>query len=166
MRYRLPLISFALIAAIAACGKQGPVANGADAVTAVPQAATRGQPTPAGGPPPANDSNPASPAAAAQPGAAIPTALQGRWGLSPGDCSAPLANAKGLLVVNSGELRFYESRAVPGPDVHTSASTTSGTFHFTGEGQTWDKFESLQRNDDKLTRTESNPTASYTYAKC
>ena len=171
MRYRVPLISFTLIAAVAACSKQGPVANGANTVTAVPQQANRGEPTPAGGPP-TNNTSAAPPAAADQPGApeqpatALPAALQGRWGLTPADCTAPLARAKGLLVINSGELRFYESRAVPNSDVHTSTTTASGTFHFTGEGQAWDKFESLQRNRDKLTRTESNPTASYTYAKC
>jgi predicted small lipoprotein YifL len=165
MRFRLPLISVALVVAIAACGKQGPVANGANAVTAVPQAASAGSPTPADGPP-TNHANAASPVALHQPAIEIPAALQGRWGLTPADCTAPLAHAKGLLVVNSGELRFYESRAVPRADVHISNSTASGTFHFTGEGQTWDKFESLQRNGDKLTRTETNPAASYTYAKC
>ena len=164
MRYRLPLISFALIAAVAACGKQGPVANGASAVTAVPQPLTKAEPTPAGGPP--RDTNSTSPAAPGDPPTAVPAALQGRWGLTPADCTAPLANAKGLLVINPGEMRFYESRAVPGSDVRTGVGSASGTFHFTGEGQTWDKFQSLQRKGDKLTRTEGNPTASYTYAKC
>jgi len=165
MRLRLPIISLALIAIIAACDKQGPVANGANAVAAVPQPSTKPIPTPAGGPP-ANSAVPAAPAAAGQSATGIPANLQGRWGLTPADCTAPLARAKGLLVINSGELRFYESRAVPGADLHTGAVATSGTFHFSGEGQNWDKFESLQRKGDKLTRTEGNPTASYTYAKC
>jgi len=165
MRLRLPIISLALIAIIAACDKQGPVANGANAVAAVPQPSTKPVPTPAGGPP-ANSAVPAAPAAAGQSATGIPANLQGRWGLTPADCTAPLARAKGLLVINSGELRFYESRAVPGADLHTGAVATSGTFHFSGEGQNWDKFESLQRKGDKLTRTEGNPTASYTYAKC
>ena len=165
MRLRLPIISLALIAIIAACDKQGPVANGANAVAAVPQPSTKPVPTPAGGPP-ANSAVPAAPAAAGQSATGIPANLQGRWGLTPADCTAPLARAKGLLVINSGELRFYESRAVPSADLHTGAVATSGTFHFSGEGQNWDKFESLQRKGDKLTRTEGNPTASYTYAKC
>ena len=165
MRLRLPIISLALITIIAACDKQGPVANGANAVAAVPQPSTKPVPTPAGGPP-ANSAVPAAPAAAGQSATGIPANLQGRWGLTPADCTAPLARAKGLLVINSGELRFYESRAVPGADLHTGAVATSGTFHFSGEGQNWDKFESLQRKGDKLTRTEGNPTASYTYAKC
>ena len=165
MRLRPPLISFALIAVIAACNKQGPVANGADAMAGAPQPVNKAEPTPAGGPP-TNEANVAAPAAPGQPAAAIPALLQGRWGLTPADCTAPLANAKGLLVINSSELRFYESRAVPGADLHTDAVTTTGTFHFTGEGQSWDRFESLQRKGNRLTRTEGNPTASYTYAKC
>jgi hypothetical protein len=165
MRLRVPLISLTLIVAIAACSKSGPVANGANAVTAVPAQANEPEPTPAGGPP-ANRSNSTSPAAAASATTAIPAALQGRWGLAPGDCTSALANAKGLLVVNAGELRFYESRAVPSGDIQADASSIGGTFHFTGEGQTWSRYESLKRSGDKLTRTESNPTASYTYAKC
>ena len=42
------------------------------------------------------------------PSAAIPAALQGRWGLTPGDCTSTLGDAKGLLIVNSTELRFYK----------------------------------------------------------
>lgn len=162
---RLPLISFALIATIAACGRQEPVANGANAVTAVPQPVNKAQPTPAGGPP-TNVGNAAAPAASPVGTPAIPAALQGRWGLTPGDCTSALASAKGLLVVNPGELRFYESRAVPTADVQSDASSIGGTFHFTGEGQSWTRYEALKRNGDKLTRTETNPAASYTYAKC
>jgi hypothetical protein len=164
MRLRLPVITGALIIAVVACNKPGPVANNV-AAAAPPVAVNADARDPAGGPTGNEGESAAAPPAVAA-SLPIPAELQGRWGLTPADCTEPLANAKGLLVINSGELRFYESRAVPGPDVHTDAGTTSGTFHFTGEGQTWDKFESLQRKGDKLTRTEGNPTASYTYAKC
>jgi hypothetical protein len=119
-------------------------------------------PDPAGGPPVKTGALPAATAGTT----AIPASLQGRWGLTPADCTAPLANAKGLLVINARELRFYESRAVPSGDVQTGADRMSGRFRFSGEGQSWVKFESLKRNGDKVTRTESNPAASYTYAKC
>ena len=165
MRFRLPLVSFALIAAVAACSKESPVANGANAVTAVPEPVNKAEPTPEGGPP-ANGTGIAEPAEPAQAATGIPIAFQGRWGLTPADCTTAPAKAKGLLVVTPDGLRFYESSAVPGPDVQASPTTAAGTFHFTGEGQSWDKFESLQRNGNRLTRTESNPTASYTYAKC
>lgn len=165
MRLRVPVITLALIAAIAACSKPGPVANGANKITSVPAQSNEPEPTPAGGPP-AHDANAEAAAAPAAPSIAIPAALQGRWGLTPGDCTSALANARGLLVVNASELRFYESRAVPSADVQTKESSISGIFDFIGEGQSWSRFETLKRSADKLIRTESNPAASYTYARC
>ena len=146
MRFRLPVVTIAALALIAACSKPDPVAN--NVVTGnLPLPVNDSTPDPAGGPP----------ANAVENHAAAPT---------PGDCTGPLSSAKGLLVIGPDQLNFYESRAVPAADVATDAGTTRGTFHFTGEGQTWDKFESLKRTGDTLTRTEGNPTASYTYAKC
>lgn len=169
MRLRLPLFSFALILAVAACGGRDPVANGANQVTALPAKATsRPDPSPTAAPP--ANAAPAAAAAAAPVAstATIPASFQGRWGMTPGDCTSALGDAKGLLVVNGGELRFYESRAVPSPGVHADpgSRSISGNFRFTGEGQTWTKYETLQLQKDKLVRTESNPAASYTYAKC
>ncbi|MFL6728712.1 MAG: hypothetical protein ACJ8EZ_02140 [Sphingomicrobium sp.] len=64
------------------------------------------------------------------------------------------------------DLEFYESRAVPASDTQRSADSISGDFAFTGEGQTWTKFEALTLKDDELVRTDSNPMASFTYARC
>jgi hypothetical protein len=100
------------------------------------------------------------------PAPAIPAALQGRWGLTPADCVAAPGDAKGLLVITPGELRFYESRAVPSPGVQIASDSIRGNFLFTGEGQNWTKVETLERRKEKLVRTETEPTASYTYAKC
>ena len=44
--------------------------------------------------------------------------------------------------------------------------TIGADFEFTGEGQSWTKFETLQLKKDKLVRTESSPMASFTYARC
>lgn len=164
MRLRLPLISIALTALLFACNKPDPVANNLVAGN-VPATAKTPAPDPAGGAP-ENASNAGAPAPGGSGPAKIPLALQGRWGLTPADCTTALGDAKGLLVINANELRFYESRAVPSGNVQTSDNTLNGDFAFTGEGQTWKKFESLQRNGHKLTRTESDPTASYVYAKC
>ena len=38
-----------------------------------------------------------------------------------------------LLVISDAELRFYESRAAPGPDAQADDNSVSGTFAFTGE---------------------------------
>jgi len=76
------------------------------------------------------------------------------------------SDAKGLMLITSGELRFYESRAVPVADVTSDTDSMSGNFAFTGEGQSWTKYEALRVDKGRLTRTETNPSASLTYAKC
>jgi hypothetical protein len=164
MRFRVPVLSFLLIVAIGACGKRDPVAKDVKPVN-VPLPANVASPDPHGAPP-ENKTEPAADVSTTPAAAAIPEPLRGRWGLTPADCTSPAAKAKGLLIVTGSELRFYESRAVPSTDAQTAGTSMNGHFQFTGEGQAWDKFEALQRSGDKLTRTETNPAASYTYAKC
>src|SRR5436305_7537544 len=164
MRLRVPVITFVLLIAVAACGKRDPVASDANNLTDLPAPPKATPPSPAGGPP-GNQAAPAAPQPQG-PASAIPASLQGRWGLAPADCTGALAEAKGLLVVNANELRFYESRAVPAAGVQTDNQSISGNFNFSGEGRSWSKFETLELQRDKLVRTESNPTASFTYAKC
>lgn len=163
---RLPL-AFITCAALAACSSPGPVAKDAKNTVSV---ATTNKPAPsanASGGPPANQAEPdPAPTDASASASALPVALRGRWGLTPGDCTSTRGDAKGLLTIAADGLRFYESRAVPTGDVQTDANSASGTFSFTGEGQTWTKYQSLQLQKTMLIRTESNPTASFTYAKC
>ena len=153
---------------MAACGKPDPVANNVAASASMPTPANDTVPSPAGGPTAAAVANESEPVVqpAQEAAAVIPSALHGRWGLTPGDCTSALGDAKGLLVINGKELRFYESRAVPSPGADADSDSIAGNFRFTGEGQTWTKFETLERRKDKLVRIDSNPTASYTYAKC
>ncbi len=93
--------------------------------------------------------------------------FHGRWGLTPGDCTSTRGDAKGLLIVAADKLTFYESRAVPKGNVETSADSFSADFAFTGEGQSWTRYQSLElQKGGKLVRTESGPMASYTYAQC
>ena len=150
------------IAALAACNRPDPVADDANNVEALP---TLNQQNPnATGAPPANavTTDGSIPAAAG----AIPAALQGRWGLTPGDCTSIRGDAKGLLVVSADHLQFYESRAIPAQDVQIASDSVSGNFAFTGEGQEWTKEQSLERQGDKLVRTERNPVATFTYVRC
>lgn len=166
MKHLIPLML--ACAAITACSESGPVAKGAKNTVAL--TSTR-QPTPhanASGAPPANRSEvERAPAPGTEgPAPALPKAMQGRWGLTPMDCTSTRGDAKGLMVIGPSELRFYESRAVPTGDVQSDAESAAGTFHFTGEGQIWSKYEALKVQRDLLVRTESNPTASFTYAKC
>src|SRR5690348_9816976 len=162
MRFRLPVISFAAMAILAACGKPDPVADNANGAK-LPAPVQDTAPSPLATPP-ENDTQPATAAPASA--ANIPAALQGRWGLTPADCTSTRGDNKGLLVISTGELRFYESRAVPASVLKADEDSISGDFHFTGEGQSWTRFETLERQKDRLVRTESNPAASYTYAKC
>lgn len=163
MRLRLPFLTFALMAAVCACARRDPVANDLKPMN-LTLPANKMMPDPAGGPPEGDNEAPGLPAAA--PGSVIPPDLQGRWGLTPADCTLPPGRADGLLIVTGSELRFYESRAIPSNNIQTADGSINGDFNFAGEGRNWDKFEALQRHDDKLTRTETNPAASYTYAKC
>jgi hypothetical protein len=160
---RFPFISLAALLAMAACGARDPVdkkaaaanaANLPDVNVPAPSAtgAPRGPTVPAHAPP--------------APAAAIPAALQGRWGLTPADCTAGRSDAKGLLTITADNLRFYESRAVPAADVEAGDSSISGNFAYTGEGQSWTKYESLKVDKGRLTRTETKPTVSFSYAKC
>jgi hypothetical protein len=153
-----------VLLALSACGKPDAVADGANNVEGLPAPANRAAPNPTGAPP-ANASA-AAPASTNAPAAAIPAALQGRWGLTPRDCTSTLGDAKGLLIVNPSELRFYESRAIPAPGVQTSPDSINGNFAFTGEGQEWVKYETLEIQQDKLIRTERDPVASFSYVRC
>ena len=163
LRAVAPVIASFAMLAVVACGGRDPVDKAAKNTAGLPEI-NDSVPDATGAPP--EKAPRATAAAASAPAAAIPAALQGRWGLAPADCTSTRGDAKGLLVIAPAELRFYESRAVPGANVATSADSISGDFAFTGEGQQWTKFEALQLKGQELVRTESNPTASFTYAKC
>ena len=158
---RVPFISCLAFLAIVACSGNDPVDDKAGRTAGLPDINATA-PSAAGEP--HKDTVPAKPLPAAA--TAIPAALQGRWGLTPADCTSSLGDAKGLLVINGNELRFYESRAVPAADIDADADSISGTFAFTGEGQSWTRFEALKVDKGVLTRTETKPTASFSYAKC
>lgn len=163
LRAVAPILGLALMTSVVACTKRDPVADGAESTAGLP-AVNQEVPSPVGAPP----QNAVAATDDAEPDgrAIIPAALQGRWALTPGDCTSTLGDAKGLLVINDSELRFYESRAVPASGVQTEADSISGTFDFSGEGQKWSKYVALQLQGRDLVRTETNPTASFTYARC
>lgn len=167
MRITAALLTVGTLLWVVACGHPDPVANNATGM-GLPPPSNDATPDPLGGPPENNvstDSGSGKVAANASPGV-IPAALRGRWGLTPADCTSTRGDAKGLLVVGGDELRFYESRAVPSAGAEADSDSINGNFSFKGEGQTWTKFETLERKNNTLVRTDSNPAASYTYAKC
>jgi hypothetical protein len=161
----LVLICFS--AALAACGKSDPVADDANNAAVLPAPAQANVSDPSGAPPPANSTAAAEPGpGTATPAATIPAILHGRWGLTPADCTSTRGDNKGLLTISADGLKFYESRAVPVAHVNSSPDSFSAEYAFTGEGMRWTKYQSLELQDDKLVRTESNPTTSYTYVRC
>ncbi len=159
------LIVLGLLGALMACDASDPVADEAATTAAVPAPApAEPAPDPLAGPP--AGAKPAGSSILPSTAVAIPATLHGRWGLSPGDCTSTRGDAKGLLIVAADGLKFYESRAVPTSRVTTAPDSISGDFAFTGEGQSWTRFEALERRRDGLVRTERNPDSSFTYAKC
>ena len=166
---RLPFISLVVVGLLCSCERRDPVDDQANNAASLPAPPTVNASDPSGAPPPPNSENPPAPADgnSVTPAAAIPAAFQGRWGLTPGDCTSSRGDNKGLLVIAADKLTFYESRAVPKTNVQTSPDSFSADFEFTGEGQTWTRYQSLElQKGGKLVRTESGPMASYTYAKC
>lgn len=160
-------ILIGLMLAATACAKRDPVADGANEATILPAPTESNASDPTGAPPPDNAASPAVPGTApATPAAAIPAALHGRWGLTPGDCTSTRGDNKGLLTVSADSLKFYESRAVPTGNTQSSATSFSADYTFTGEGMTWTRYQTLERKGDKLVRTLSTPMESFTYAKC
>jgi hypothetical protein len=158
---RVPFFSCLVFLAIAACGSRGPVDAQAKATIGLPNVSLPA-PTAIGEP-----HGPTSPAKAEPPPAAkIPEALRGRWALAPRDCTATAKRAKSLLDVTADDLDFYESHAVPAAEIETDSGSISGTFAFSGLGRSWNKYEALTVNQQRLTRTETNPSASFSYAKC
>ncbi len=156
-RFRPPLFAALLLLSVAACEKRGPVDNAANAIApAAVDNSTEGAVN--GGPPPVSNGADAS--------GLIPVALQGRWGLTPADCTTTRGDAKGLLTITADQIQFYESRGTPGNSIESGDTGISGNFNFTGEGQSWSKYLSLKLQGDGLVRTERSPMASYTYAKC
>ncbi len=159
-------IGSACIAALAlvACGRPGPVAENTESAAALPDV-DRQPPDAMTGAGDVEPSNAAAPGAADKGTAEIPTALRGRWALSPGDCvlSTP---SPGVLIVTADGLRFHESVARPLAKSQTSADTISGDFAFSGEGESWVRFQTLQLQDKRLVRTERDPMRSYAYVRC
>ncbi len=96
--------------------------------------------------------------------AAIPAQYRGRWGMVPLDCTGDPSAAKGLISIDGTSIKFYESRATLKEQQPSIATSLSGRFGFTGEGQTWEKVVTLTRTGDKLKRADDE--GSYDYTRC
>lgn len=82
----------------------------------------------------------------------IPAQYRGRWGLVAADCTSTRGDNKGLITIADTTIRFYESIATLQERRPAIATSFSGLYGFTGEGQTWERVETLTRTGDRLER--------------
>ena len=94
----------------------------------------------------------------------IPGQYRGRWGMVPADCEQGRSDAKGLLTIGEKTLVFYESTGTLKERRPAIATSFSGLFNFTGEGQKWSKVITFTRTGDTLKRAEEAGT--FTYKRC
>ncbi len=101
---------------------------------------------------------------AAGQGSAIPAQYRGRWGMVAADCTSTRGDTKGLITIADRTVGFYESTATLKRQRPAIATSFSGEFGFTGEGQTWDKVMTFTRTGDTLDRADDD--RSFTYQRC
>ena len=98
------------------------------------------------------------------PAAFIPAQYRGRWGMVAADCTSTQGDAKGLITIADTTVKFYESVANLTEQRPAIATSFSGQFAFTGEGQKWDKVMTFTRTGNRLKRADND--GSFTYRRC
>lgn len=101
----------------------------------------------------------------------IPLALRGRWGLVPADCTSTRGDAKGLLIIGTTDMRFYESVGTLVTATSPDPARLRGTFAFTGEGMEWSRDVSLHASSgggslDFSDTGSDSPPSRRTYTRC
>lgn len=103
----------------------------------------------------------------------IPAQFRGRWGINAADCEPGRSDAKGLMTIDDARLVFYESRGVLDRiDSNSPPNRLVANYGFRGEGQTWERVETLTVRGAKLERVssptadQSEPIAPLTYTRC
>ena len=94
----------------------------------------------------------------------IPAQYRGRWGMVAADCTSTRGDAKGLMTVGDTSIRFYESTAALQEQRPAIATSFSGVFSFTGEGQSWERVMTLTRTGKTLKRDQAD--GNFTYTRC
>ena len=101
----------------------------------------------------------------------IPEAMRGRWGLVAADCTSTRGDAKGLLEIDAGRLRFYESVGTLDTVMDAEPTRLRADFDFEGEGMTWEREIVLDVQDGgrTLIRREYGEDAApdpFRYSQC
>ena len=98
----------------------------------------------------------------------IPAAFHGRWGMVAADCTSTRGDAKGLITIAGDGIQFYESRGKLTDVTLNAPENFTGTFAFTGEGQSWTNSQNLKltNSSNTLVRSETDVAQSYSYNRC
>jgi hypothetical protein len=98
----------------------------------------------------------------------IPAAFHGRWGMGPADCEPGRSDAKGLITIGDKTIDFYESKGTLTKVTLNAPENFTGTFAFTGEGQSWTNSQNLKLtgSSNTLIRSETDVAQSYSYKRC
>jgi hypothetical protein len=99
---------------------------------------------------------------------AIPAAFHGRWGMVPADCTSTKGDAKGLITIDANSIKFFESRGTLTKVTGDYPENFTGTFAFTGEGQTWTNSQNLKLtgSSNTLIRSQADVADHFTYQRC
>lgn len=111
-----------------------------------------------------NSDNAAAPVPPDAASASIPAQYHGRWGMVAADCTSTKGDNKGLITIAGTTIKFYEATATLKEQRPAIATSFSGLFAFTGEGQNWEKVMTFTRTGDTLKRAEE--TGTFTYQRC
>ena len=99
---------------------------------------------------------------------AIPAAFRGSWGMVAADCTSTRGDNKGLIVIDSTSIKFFESRGTLTKVTGNSPENFTGTFAFTGEGESWTNSQNLKLtgSSNTLVRKQSDEAQPFTYKRC
>lgn len=99
---------------------------------------------------------------------AIPAAFHGRWGMVPADCTSTKGDTKGLITIDPTSIKFFESKGTLTKVTLNAPENFTGTFAFTGEGQSWTNSQNLKLtgSSNTLIRSETDVAQSYSYKRC
>lgn len=98
----------------------------------------------------------------------FPTAYNGRWGMTPGDCILGASDAKGLISIQGSLVKFYESVGTMRNGKRETLFAISSDFEMVGEGQKWQTHARYQLETDRksLIRQDSGTGQRFAYTRC
>ena len=160
LRAIFPIVTIASVATLVACSGQDPVAPEANNISSsevdvLPPDESAATPT--------NDLENGADEPVVEATSTIPASFQGRWALSPADCTSTRGDNKGLLTVAADKLTFYEARAIPAGSLkqtkdRSAATSTSPARAKTGNATRCSSCRIRSWSGRKAVRWRATPT--------